>query len=203
MRPNGAAYRRLPVVPRLPDLVSDRWRPAEWNSARTGKVRPGIAPRDVIRPGAHDEVDAAAHDVRARAAACKLGLARAAAPPTRSPAWRSRAGSSSGCTTCRSVSARTFSPRNQQVYETMWGPSEFFATGVLKDWNVESRLGELDVPTLILSAATTRRRRHSSDVCRRASGDRARTMLENSAHLTFLEEPEPLRRDPDVASRRH
>ena len=29
---------------------------------------------------------------------------------------------------------------NQQVYETMWGPSESFATGVLKDWNVESRL---------------------------------------------------------------
>ena len=44
-----------------------------------------------------------------------------------------------------------FLARNQQVYETMWGPSEFFATGVLKDWNVESRLGEIDVPTLILS----------------------------------------------------
>src|SRR5690606_24797821 len=35
-----------------------------------------------------------------------------------------------------------FLARNQQVYETMWGPSECFATGLLADWNIEPRLGE-------------------------------------------------------------
>jgi L-proline amide hydrolase len=62
--------------------------------------------------------------------------------------------------------------------------------GVLKDWNVESRLGELDVPTLILSGrydeATPAQQRRLQEGIR---GSRW-TMLENSAHLTFLEEPE-------------
>ena len=40
-----------------------------------------------------------------------------------------------------------FLARNKQVYETMWGPSEFFATGVLAEWDVEARLGEIEVPT--------------------------------------------------------
>ncbi|MFD1675888.1 proline iminopeptidase-family hydrolase [Alicyclobacillus fodiniaquatilis] len=34
------------------------------------------------------------------------------------------------------------------VYNTMWGPSEFFATGNLKDYDRTSRLPEIDVPAL-------------------------------------------------------
>jgi proline-specific peptidase len=80
--------------------------------------------------------------------------------------------------------------RNQQVYETMWGPSEFFATGILADWNVESRLGEIDVPTLILSGrydeATPAQQRRLREGIPRSRW----TMLEHSAHLSFLEERE-------------
>ena len=83
--------------------------------------------------------------------------------------------------------------RNEQVYETMWGPSEFFATGVLADWNVEPRLGEIGVPTLILSGrydeATPAQQQRLLDGI---PGSRW-TVLEHSAHLTFVEEPDRYR----------
>jgi L-proline amide hydrolase len=41
--------------------------------------------------------------------------------------------------------------RNPEVYSTMWGASEFHVTGTLKDWDLENRLGEIRVPTLILA----------------------------------------------------
>lgn len=79
--------------------------------------------------------------------------------------------------------------RNQQVYEAMWGPSEFFATGTLADWNVEDRLHEITVPTLILSGrydeATPAQQQRLHDGI---AGSRWR-VFENSAHFSFLEEP--------------
>ena len=41
--------------------------------------------------------------------------------------------------------------QDPEVYNTMWGPSEFYCTGTLRDWNIEDRLTEMDTPTLILS----------------------------------------------------
>ena len=38
-----------------------------------------------------------------------------------------------------------------EVYETMNGPSEFHVVGTLRDWSVVDRLGEIDVPTLVVS----------------------------------------------------
>lgn len=91
------------------------------------------------------------------------------------------------------VLCQDFLARNQQVYETMWGPSEFFATGVLADWNIEARLGEIDVPTLIVSGrydeATPAQQQRLKDGI---PGSRW-TMLEHSAHLTFVEEPDRYR----------
>jgi proline-specific peptidase len=41
--------------------------------------------------------------------------------------------------------------KDPEVYNTMWGPSEFHCTGTLQNWNIESQLGGIDIPTLILS----------------------------------------------------
>lgn len=48
---------------------------------------------------------------------------------------------------------RTLDQLNQdpEVYNTMWGPTEFYCTGRLKNWNIEDRLSEIHSPTLILS----------------------------------------------------
>ena len=37
------------------------------------------------------------------------------------------------------------------VYNTMNGPSEFHVVGTLKDWDITRRLGEIHVPTLVIT----------------------------------------------------
>ncbi len=48
---------------------------------------------------------------------------------------------------------RTFEKvmQNPEVYNTMNGPSEFHTTGVIKEWDIVDRLGEILIPTLITS----------------------------------------------------
>lgn len=43
------------------------------------------------------------------------------------------------------------SVRNGQIYRQMWGPSEFYATGSLLDFDVSPRLGDIDIPTLFIT----------------------------------------------------
>ena len=45
----------------------------------------------------------------------------------------------------------TFAGMSAQVYTTMFGPSEFHATGLLEDWDITARLPEIAVPTLLLA----------------------------------------------------
>lgn len=42
-------------------------------------------------------------------------------------------------------------PWNEVIYEYMWGPTEFNATGTLLDFDVTPRLNEIDVPTLFIT----------------------------------------------------
>ncbi|MBT4520556.1 MAG: proline iminopeptidase, partial [Halieaceae bacterium] len=42
-------------------------------------------------------------------------------------------------------------PWSQFVYEHMWGPQEFFATGTLVDFDITDRLHEIDVPLLFVT----------------------------------------------------
>jgi proline iminopeptidase len=42
-------------------------------------------------------------------------------------------------------------PRNSVIYNQMWGPTEFYATGSLQDFDLTARLGQIDVPTLFVT----------------------------------------------------
>jgi proline-specific peptidase len=44
-----------------------------------------------------------------------------------------------------------FVTEHGEVYRYMNGPSEFHVVGTLREWDVTSRLGELDVPTLVVT----------------------------------------------------
>jgi len=68
---------------------------------------------------------------------------------------------------------------NPEVYHTMNGPSEFHVIGVLKNWNITARLGEIRLPTLVTSADLTRRRRHRRTVHRGIAGSEW-VLFENS-----------------------
>jgi len=48
---------------------------------------------------------------------------------------------------------RTFAgvAEHPDVYMTMQGPNEFVITGTLKTWDITDRLGEIDVPTLVVT----------------------------------------------------
>ncbi|MEM1403548.1 MAG: proline iminopeptidase-family hydrolase [Pseudomonadota bacterium] len=42
-------------------------------------------------------------------------------------------------------------PWNPLIYNQMWGPTEFYATGSLQDFDLTSRLSEISVPTLFIA----------------------------------------------------
>lgn len=48
---------------------------------------------------------------------------------------------------------RAFSKLNHSLYTIMQGPSEFGISGKLENWDVTSRLGEIEVPALFIGAA--------------------------------------------------
>ena len=74
------------------------------------------------------------------------------------------------------------------VYRAMQGPNEWTVTGAIKGWDVRDRLGEIDIPTLVI------RGRH--DMCtdpiaatlvNGIKGARE-VVLEESSHTPVLEE---------------
>jgi pimeloyl-ACP methyl ester carboxylesterase len=77
-----------------------------------------------------------------------------------------------------------------QVYETMWGPNEFTATGTLKDWDVIARLGEIDVPTLITSGRHDECTPQLVEPLHEGVEGSEWVLFEESSHMAYLEEPE-------------
>jgi proline-specific peptidase len=86
----------------------------------------------------------------------------------------------------------SFMNMSEDVYGTMQGP-EWNVTGNLKDWDVTSRLGELDLPVLVTSGRfdemTPTLIQPLVDGIRGAES----VVFENSAHLAMVEEPERYR----------
>lgn len=76
------------------------------------------------------------------------------------------------------------------VYRTMNGPSEFHVTGTLRDWDVTGRLGEIRVPTLVVSGehdeATPAINRTVSEAI---PGARS-VILPGCSHMAHVEDPE-------------
>ena len=80
--------------------------------------------------------------------------------------------------------------RNAEAYREMWGPNEWTVTGELAGWDVRDRLGELDVPTLVIRGA--------HDLCTPpvaqtlVDGIRGARLVvfEESSHAPVLEETE-------------
>ena len=85
---------------------------------------------------------------------------------------------------------RTFDEMGLEVYQTMWGPSEFTCTGTLGSVNLLPRLKELDLPVLITCG------RHDEatpatceEYCNHIPGAQL-SVLEDASHSHHLEQPE-------------
>lgn len=78
-----------------------------------------------------------------------------------------------------------------EVYTTMWGPSEAFATGSLKNWSVTNRLREIKTPTLFTSGkydeATPKQIKLGAKQIKNSKWE----LFKKSSHLAHLEEPKP------------
>ena len=76
------------------------------------------------------------------------------------------------------------------LYNYMWGPSEFTATGTLKSYDRTDRLGELALPVLFTTGRYDEAMPGTVAFYQmRVPGARL-TVLDNSAHLTMQDEPE-------------
>lgn len=85
---------------------------------------------------------------------------------------------------------RTFERLGEQVYNTMWGPSEFHATGSLKNWDIRHRLGEILVPTLITSGRYDEATTVVTQTLHEGIPNTEWVIFEHSAHLSHVEESE-------------
>jgi proline iminopeptidase len=85
---------------------------------------------------------------------------------------------------------RTFAAMSPVVYGTMNGPSEFTVTGLLRDWDIFDRLGEISVPTLVMGGRYDEIRvDHLTDIHRAIAGSQL-VIFEQSGHTPFHDERE-------------
>ena len=84
----------------------------------------------------------------------------------------------------------TAKQRGRIVYETMWGPNEFYMTGTLAGYDRTDRLNEIKVPTLFscgrVDEATPETTGHYHSL---VPGSEF-VIYENSAHMPYWDEPE-------------
>ncbi len=87
---------------------------------------------------------------------------------------------------------RAFAKLNEwpQVYHTMNGPSEFHVIGVIKDWDVTARLGEINAPALITSGRYDEATPWIAETVQKGIRGSKWVVFEESAHLAHAEEPE-------------
>jgi proline-specific peptidase len=77
-----------------------------------------------------------------------------------------------------------------EIFETMFGPSDFHIVGTIRDWDVFDRLAEITLPTLIVAGRFDECvPEHMREMHQRIAGSRFE-LFESSAHMPFIEEPD-------------
>jgi L-proline amide hydrolase len=79
---------------------------------------------------------------------------------------------------------------NPEVYHAMNGPSEFHVIGTIKDWEITSELGRIEVPTLLFCGWHDEVTPATVEVAHRAIPGSEFVVLEESSHMSQAEEPE-------------
>jgi proline iminopeptidase len=86
--------------------------------------------------------------------------------------------------------AQAIATTGHDVYETMWGPSEFCATGTLLDYDRTDRLGEIAVPTLFTCGRFDEATPEATAWYASLIPGALVAVFEQSAHMPHLEEEE-------------
>jgi len=80
--------------------------------------------------------------------------------------------------------------RNPEVYNIMWGPSEFHVTGNLKDFDCTSKLKDIQVPTIYTCGRYDEATPKSTEYFSELTPNGKFHVFEHSAHMPYIEEPE-------------
>jgi proline iminopeptidase len=76
-----------------------------------------------------------------------------------------------------------------EIFETMFGPSDFHIVGTIRSWGVFDRLAEISLPTLVVAGRFDECvPEHMWEMHRRIPNSRFE-LFESSAHMPFIEEP--------------
>lgn len=89
-----------------------------------------------------------------------------------------------------SIVDSTFAQLGVDVYTTMWGPSEFTATGRLKTWDARGRLEGIHLPTLVTVGDHDEMSVESAQDMARRLPDARLEVIEGAGHLTMVDQPE-------------
>jgi proline-specific peptidase len=82
-----------------------------------------------------------------------------------------------------------FRAMGTEIFETMFGPSDFHIVGTIRSWDVFDRLAEIALPTLVLAGRFDECvPEHMWEMHQRIPGSRFE-LFESSAHMPFIEEP--------------
>ncbi len=77
-----------------------------------------------------------------------------------------------------------------EIFETMFGPSDFHIVGTIRDWDVFERLPEISSPTMLLAGRYDEcAPEHMFAMHQRIARSRFE-LFESSAHMPFIEEPD-------------
>jgi proline iminopeptidase len=80
--------------------------------------------------------------------------------------------------------------KNPEIYNLMWGPSEFTVTGNLKEFDCTSELKEITVPTLFTCGRFDEATPETTQYYSSLTPDSLVHVFENSAHMPYVEEQE-------------
>ena len=84
-------------------------------------------------------------------------------------------------------------PWSQFIYEYMWGPQEFYATGTLVDFDVTDRLYEIDVPVLFLTGQFDEARPETVASFQKLVPGSQFTIIMDAGHATLSKKPQEYR----------
>ncbi|MCH6268963.1 proline iminopeptidase-family hydrolase [Neobacillus citreus] len=80
--------------------------------------------------------------------------------------------------------------RNSEIYNIMWGPSEFTVLGNLKEFDCTSQLKEIICPALYTCGRYDEATPETTEHYSRSTPGSKFHVFENSAHMPYIEEPE-------------
>ncbi|RLQ96131.1 proline iminopeptidase-family hydrolase [Falsibacillus albus] len=80
--------------------------------------------------------------------------------------------------------------KNPEVYNLMWGPSEFHVTGNLRDFDYTGELKDIKIPALFTCGRFDEATPKSTEYFSKLTPNGKFHVFEKSAHMPYLEEPE-------------